>query len=306
MWTRISNRLWAQAHRRAFALLTAAAFTLCLALSPHASAAGGATIASAPAVTYGKQLFGNTASDDGGKTLSECVDGESWWMLPVLAGDRVKIDWEGGVDYLQAWQVGTTDFNIHTAPFPQMFHIGSNDKEESIIEAPVAGSMPLRLYSFDEEGFCVFEGGGDDYKPGLYDFIATVQHALAAALTPVTAVYVNSVVTGGASFVDGTPVPDGTVFHLVAKWHNGRELARAAFSAASTGGVLSFQLSLPPETVGKTVRLAISRAEDISYQAAKSVPVNVKVVGAPPRHHHHRRHRHRHHHHHHHHRHHHH
>ncbi|HEY8502448.1 MAG TPA: hypothetical protein VIL21_07155 [Solirubrobacterales bacterium] len=275
----------------------ALAALLCLPFG-KASAAGGATIAAAPSVTYGKQLFGNTAVDDGGKTLSDCVDGESWWALPVLAGDHVKIDYEGGLDYMQAWDVGTTDFNIHTAPFPQMFHIGSNDKEESVIEAPVGGTMPLRFYSFDEEGFCIFSGSGDDYKPGPYDFIASVQHALSTAITPVTLILRKSIITGAASLADGSLVPDGLTFNLVVKWHSGGELLRASYPATTAGGALAFQLALPPETAGKTVRLAISRPEDTSYQASKSVPLNVKVKAAP-RHRHHR-HRHKHHHRHHH------
>jgi hypothetical protein len=279
----------------------------CLALpAARAFAAGGATIATAPSVSYGQQLFGNTATDDGGETLSDCVDGESWWTLPVLAGDQVKIDYEGGLDYMQVWGVGTTDFNIHTAPSPQQFHIGSNDKEESIVKAAIAGSMPMRFYSFDEEGFCIFSGSGDDYVPGPYDFTAVVQHALAAALTPVVGIYTNSIVTGAASLVDGSSLPDGVIFNLVAKWHGSEGPHSVAYSASTTAGSLNFALALPSETVGKTVRIVITRGEDTSYQAVKSVPLKVAVAGVPSvRHHRHRRHHHhhhrRHHHHHHHH-----
>lgn len=280
--------------------LTVAAMWLLL-LPNHASASGAATIASAPTVAYGQQLFGNTASDDGGKTLSECVDGESWWTLPVLAGDKVKVDYEGGLDYMQVWDVGTTDFNIHTAPSPQQFHIGSNDKEESIVEAPVAGSMPLRFYSVNEEGFCIFDVSGDDYAPGPYDFVASVQHAIATSLTPTSWIYPNSVIWGVASLIDGSPLPDGVVFNVVAKWHSDGDLVRGAWSASTLGGTLLFQLALPPETVGKVVRLAISRPEDSAYQSGKSLPINVRVAGKHKprrRHHRHRRHRHHHRHHH--------
>jgi hypothetical protein len=118
-----------------------------LVLPSSALGSGGASIASAPTVVYGVQLFGSTATDDEGKTLSNCVDGESWWSMPVLAGDQVKIDYEGGLDEMQAWGVGTTDFNIHDAPEPQQFRIGSNGKAEAIIKASVAGTMPLRFFS---------------------------------------------------------------------------------------------------------------------------------------------------------------
>lgn len=247
-----------------------------LALPASALGSGGASIASAPTVVYGEQLFGNTAIDDGGKTLSNCVDGESWWSMPVLAGDQIKVDYEGGLDEMQAWGVGTTDFNIHDAPDPQQFRIGSKGKAEAIVKASVAGIMPLRFFSV-EGGLCEIFGGPDEYAPGPYDFTATVQHALAAALTPIASIYTNSTLAGTASLADGTALPDGVIFSLVAKWPT----ASAAYSAATVGGTLAFPLALPPETAGKTIRIVITRAEDTSYQAVKSVPLKVKVANPP-------------------------
>jgi hypothetical protein len=280
-------------------------------LPAHALAAGGPTIAKAPTVTFGQQLFGNAATDDEGKTLSECVDGESWWTLPVHAGDKVKIDWEGGVDIAQPWSIGTTDFNIQHSQTLGQFKTGTNFKQESFVTSSVSGNIPLRFYSVTEEGFCVLETSGDVVKPGPYDFIATVQHALATALSPIppTGIYPNSTLTGAASLVDGSPLPDGTIFTLVAKWNSSitKKPTSLAFSAPTVADGLTFPLALPAETEGKTVRLAISRGEDSTYQTVQSVPIKVPVARLPVvkpqkkkhhrrRHHHHRRHhRHRHH-----------
>lgn len=269
-------------------------------LPTQALAAGGATIAEAPTVTYGKQLFGDTLADSKGETLSDCVDGESWWSLPVHVGDEVKVDWEGGADVIQAWGVGTNDFSIHDAPSPQQFSTGSNAKQESFIKAPTTGAMPLRFYSENEEGFCILFHSSK-VAPGPYDFVATVQHALATALTPLppTGIYPNSVLTGSASLVDGSPLPDGLVFNLVAKWNSSvtRKPTSLAYSAATVAGGLSFALALPKETQGKSVRIVITRPADANYLAIKSVPLRVPVAFLPASHrkkHHHRHHKHKH------------
>lgn len=262
----------------------------------QAFASGGDTIATAPSVTYGKQLFGNTATDGHGITPTSCATAASWWSLPTSAGDQITIDFEGDLDYLAAWPVGTTDFNIHSSSALKESEVGENDRQEAIFTTPVGGVVPLEFYIAEGGLGC----GNNNHEPGPYDFTASVRHALVAGLTPVTSIYTKSIVTGTAYLADGTPAPDGLIFHLVAKWHNSGKLIRATYSAATASGALSFQLALPPKIVGKTTRVAISRAEDASYQAAKSVPLNVKVAGRKVpahRHRHHHHHRHRHHHH---------
>jgi hypothetical protein len=236
---------------------------------------------------FGKQEFGNTAIDGKGVTPSSCATTVSWWTAAALAGDQITIDFEGGLDYLAVWPVGTTDFNIHSSETVKEYEIGQNDKQEAVFTTPVAGLMPLEFFTAEGGLGC----GNSRNEPGPYDFIATVRHALAAALMPIAGIHTNSTVTGTASLVDGTPITDGIVFHLVAKWHSGS----AAYRAATAGGMLSFALALPSETAGKTVRIVITRAEDSNYQAVKSVPLKVKVASPPThprhRHHHHRRHK---------------
>jgi hypothetical protein len=265
-------------------------FALLLLTSPAgAQAAGGKSIASAPVAAYGQQELGNTADD---QFLKEsCNFGSdawrSYWSLNVLAGDLLKIDWQGmpGTE-LRLMPIGTTDFTLFQTEPAVSESLSSNNQSEAQYTAPQSGIMPLYFRVCDPD------------TPGPYSFVATDQHALATALVPMTYAYPNSVVDGSAHLADGSPAPDGLAFNLVAKWHLGDQLLRATSTATTAGGGLAFQLALPEETFGKVVRLAISRAADPSYQATRSTPVNVKIVGSPkPRRRHHRRHHHRRHHH---------
>jgi hypothetical protein len=253
-------------------------------LAPAAALAGGGTsIGAAPLVTYGMQEFGNTAEGQHLEDSCGFLVGawRSYWQLPVLAGDRITINWEGthGTRLILT-PVGTTDFTYLTTDPAYYQDLSSNGKAEAQYSAPLSGSMPLtfRVCEYYEE------------EPGPYDFVAVDQHALSAALTPTSNIYRHSALGGTASLMDGTPAPDGLVFHLVAKWHSGGQLLRWATAATSAGGGLGFQLALPAETNGKTVRLSVSRGEDASYLAATSSPLLVHVAG---RHRHHRHHHHR-------------
>jgi hypothetical protein len=266
------------------AILIWAAF----ALAPSfAVADGGTSIASAPIVPYGQQQFGNTAT---GAREDGCDSKYySFWGLPVLAGDEAVDDWETVAPYTQLllMPVGTTDFTFHQTNWVTYQNLSSNNKNQLRYRAPVTGIMPL-VFSYCEYG--------SENPAGPYTFIASVRHVVFATLTPIANIYKSSTITGSTTLADGTPAPDGMVFNLVAKWHSGREVLRATTSATTAGGGLTFQLNLPPETVGKVVRLSITRGEDGAYQATRSTPVNVKVARKAShrhRHHRHKKHHHR-------------
>jgi hypothetical protein len=243
-----------------------------------AVADGGNSIASAPIVTYGQPQLGNTAT--GQHLESSCFyefeDGwRSYWKVNVLAGDELTIDWESVAEdtEIELEPVGTTDFTLFQTSDAADQDLASNGKAQLKYRAPVSGLMPLYFLN------C----GHSTSDAGPYSFTATAQHALLTALAPISNVYKNSTIAGSASLADGTPAPDGLIFHLVAKWHSGGDLLRVATSAATAGGGLVFQLALPGETVGKTVRLSVSRSEDPAYQPTRSTPVNVRVARSTPR-----------------------
>lgn len=147
----------------------AAMIAMCVAATP-AAATGGRDIGSAPSVTYGEQQFGNTLTDS---QVADCdyTECRSWWLLPVAAGDRVAIDFEGGECLLaQVWPVGTTDYTVEDTDDDAYKYVGQNSKAELVLKATRTGSMPLGFYDNCSRG------------AGPYDFIANVQHGLSLSI----------------------------------------------------------------------------------------------------------------------------
>jgi hypothetical protein len=235
----------------------------CLPLN-SAWATGGANIASAPTVVFGQHEFGNT--DHG--SFGGCPDPAEYWLLSLGAGDQATIDWETTseeyAEELNVYPAGTTDFSINNADTLAEFGLGSNDHAESVFHVGATGVYPIVFY-----GRC--DGAG-----GPYDFTATVQHALLVTLKHYAHIKTTTVVTAVANLASGGPPPDGLAFTLTVSW--GRE--SAAYTAASSGGNLSFPLALPETAKGKTATLEITRAADSQFQEAKSEKLEVKVGSA--------------------------
>lgn len=139
---------------------------------PAVALAGGATIASAPTVVYGQDEFGNTATDSA-STCPQLHEQDSWWLLPVTAGDRVTIDFEGpGAHKEQLWPIGTNDFNFSdSTPFQSIGTSGG--KQEVVTRVPQTGVMPLEFLSLGDCGSTV---------AGPYDFTAYVAHQVVLSL----------------------------------------------------------------------------------------------------------------------------
>ena len=160
---------------RVLALICAGAALLAAASS--AQAAGGASIATAPAVAYGQQQFATGVQ--GGQFCGTYV---SWWAMPVTAGDRLTVDYQlqvaGGEDYFTGvfvYQAGTTDFNATTSHIVQE---GGPDAFDGLtgelkLTAAQSGSMPLEFYSTQ----------GCGAVPGTGVFTVNVQHSLTASLS---------------------------------------------------------------------------------------------------------------------------
>lgn len=137
----------------------------CAVVVPVAHAAGGASIASAPVVTYGQQEFGNTTTD-GGFAFIAGDGGSSWWNLPVVTGDRITIDLTGQTEgdgfTASAYAVGTNDYNFdQRRPFAASMQ---NNTFKFGFTAPGSGMMPLNVYTPD--------------SVGPYSFTASVQHSV--------------------------------------------------------------------------------------------------------------------------------
>ena len=117
-----------------------------------ARADGGTSIASAPAIVFGQQEFGNTAdgiasnyTGDVGEGLYYCTSGlDSFWSLQVTAGDRLTINWEGQADTaLTLLPVGTNDYTLGGARTQAAQQLESAGMSQLVFAAPRTGLMPL-------------------------------------------------------------------------------------------------------------------------------------------------------------------
>ena len=151
--------------------ITLCALVVALCWAPAALADGGNTIASAPYVAYGQQEFGNAVVN--GDPNIGCYDphgqGNSWWNLPVMAGDHVTVNLEGqtanddGFDG-KVYAPGTNDYSVADADVYQWASPGGSNYDQLTFQAPRDGVMPLDINSCDSSA--------------TYDFIAYDLHRL--------------------------------------------------------------------------------------------------------------------------------
>jgi hypothetical protein len=169
-----------------------------LAITMTAYGEGAQSIAGAPTVVDGQQEFG-TLSVRG----TNCVYA-SWWLLPVVVGDTVQIDWEvqdGGV-HLHLWAPGTNDFNYATRESLRS-EPNPNLKTEYTFQATQTGTMPMR--------FAVGERCSTATVPGPYSFTVNITHVLNVALPFVSALRSKGSLTVGVHTPEGGPVRDPAV-----------------------------------------------------------------------------------------------
>ena len=181
-----------------FRLAVASMATLLVAAS-SASADGGKSIASAPTAVYGQQEFGNTAN--GQADPSSCSDLNSWWLLPVAAGDDITVDVEhhSAITWLRVYPVGTTDFTWRGAR-PTVESLWPADQKEINFTAEQSGVMPLL---FNVNATCV-----QSRDPGPYDFTAIVNHGVRLSVPPTSRLSLGGAMTIGVHTPDGDAISD--------------------------------------------------------------------------------------------------
>ena len=247
---------------RVGAAILAMVAALALIVASGASAAGGATIASAPIVPFGVHEFGTTATGE-----YDCGPGE-YWNVTIQPSDQITIDWETAQEEyaykVAIYPVGTTDYSINNVYPLETYYLGNNNKAEAVFTSGTGGTFPI-----------VFIGSGcGNTHAGPYDFTITDQRAILVSLAPHQNVNTNTTLTGTANLVNGAPVPDGLTFNLEVSWGDGNAL----YSATSVGGVLSFPLALPESAIGDTASFVVTRPGDSQYQAVKSGVLESRVA----------------------------
>jgi hypothetical protein len=250
---------------RAAALCTISASLI--AFPPAAIADGGNSISSAPAITYGQQEFGNTATgetvvvDEGFATCHR-----SFWSLSVTAGDEIIVDWEAevGNTKFNVYPVGTNDFNFEStreSPFVA-FALGGNHKDEGKLTAPVGGSMPVMIAAL-----C-----GDPV--GSYAFTAYVRHAVRLSIHPRSTLPTNGTMSVSVRNPEGGAISDPSLQVTLQVLAHGHWMTVGRAPAANAVAMVHF--SIPRSLLRKRVSLRAMATGD-GYQTATSVGIHVKI-----------------------------
>lgn len=220
-----------------------------------AAAGGGGSIASAPLVNSGQQEFGNTA--DGMLPGNPCnePDPTDFWRIALIAGDRVTIDWEtssDGVNTLEVFPAGTSDFTINNVGSLNSFDIGGNNKAESRFTANRSGIYPL-----------LFESRCADGQSGPFDFTAYIRHLPVLSVGRQKTVKSGKAVVVGAHYSDGKPI-NGTDLsvQIYGKW--GKSVRRLG-AATPRSGKAAVKLRIPSGERGKAISIrAVAAAGDFT------------------------------------------
>lgn len=176
---------------------------LALVNASSALAEGANTLNAAPVVAFGQQEFGTltTITSGGGENRTYF----SWWLLPLIARDKLTIDWEGqqDEDKLYLYRPGTNEFNYSKEEQTVVARneLGGAKKTESTYEASETGSFPLAFIFFHDDG----------PTPGPYSFTAYVIHALSVGLPRVAALHRTGTLTVPVHNPEGGPIENPAV-----------------------------------------------------------------------------------------------
>jgi hypothetical protein len=239
------------------------ATTVVLTVAASAQAEGGAGIATAPTVAFGQQEFGTLATPN-----AQCVYA-SWWLLPVITGDTLQIDWEvhnEGI-HLHVWAPGTTEFNYETRESLKLVP-NSNLKTESTFQATQTGDMPMRFAIAEERCPSV-------NVPGPYSFTAYVTHELNVALPHVRSLPHRGTLSIGAHNPEGAPISDQNV--RVELQIKGSGAWRTIGTAGVGNGVALVHFAIPGYERHRTVTLR-ALAHGPEYTPASSLLSKVRTL----------------------------
>jgi len=244
-------------------LVTALAVVLASALP--VSAAGGTSIAGAPAVTPGVQQFGNTAAG----SVIGCRHSQ-FWTLNVVAGDEVTIDWESASvwPFLEILPVGTTDFSLGDTRYFANFSLNSNGKARSIFTAPTTGAMPVMFQTYQS---CA------DSAHGPYDFTFYIKHATVASFQRPAALGHTGTLQVSVHNPDGAAITSGV--EALVQVRLGSEAWASVGSAIVTADPTPVAYTLPTSYAGRTAQVRVV-ASGVGYLSAASATASVPVSGS--------------------------
>jgi hypothetical protein len=252
------------------------AFLSCFAMAAgglvsSAWATAGATIGSAPTVSFGQQEFGSDF-DSGQSSCGFCT---TWWLLNVTAGDQLKIDFHASganAEYVSVYRVGTNDYNVNGAD-PVAQSLGSaSGFGEVLLTAPRTGTMPMSFWFDPDEN--------PSATAGPYDFTAYVQHAVVLGLPDPLSLSFSGSLPVAVHNPDGGAISDPGLSVQLQIQPNGQPWETIGSAAASAGSAV-VPYTVPASLAGQKVKVR-AVASGAAYLSDTSATGTV-VLPTPPK-----------------------
>jgi hypothetical protein len=237
--------------------------------SNSALAEGGESIATAPVVQYGQQEFGSLVHGPE-ESFGHCIPVYgAWWVLPVVAGDALTIDWEGQYreDFIDLFAIGTTDFNLTPGAVVVSLQLGANSKGEANYRVPRTGNLPVEFVGYNDF-MC-------DIVPGPYAFTAYVKHTVRLALARRATLPRVGTLPVAVHNPDGGPVNDPGLQVSVQLRSRGGWVTVG--SAPVVNSVAAVPLAVPARFRRQYVSVR-AIAQGSAYRVATSAVIRVRVV----------------------------
>ncbi|MBA3864979.1 MAG: hypothetical protein H0X42_01315 [Solirubrobacterales bacterium] len=184
-----------------------------------------------------------------------------WRLPPVGSHDQIVVNWHGlpftrqsGFPVCMMLAQGVNDFNWGT-----VFHGGSCSSPSGYeLSGSGTAATPITIQNTDASGNTYLEfwayanrtptSGEQETFP--YDFsVEAPRHYLNLTISPFSEVAANGIVHASVTGATGLPAPDGLVYGLTVRWHEG---GIATYTAASVGGQIVFRLALPESALKKS------------------------------------------------------
>lgn len=247
-----------------YVVATIGAATLATVLAVPAAADGGQVPSQAVPVSLGVAYFGDNS--DYSCNIDTCrID---FWKLPaLLAQDVVTVAWKqtGRNGPFMCLQGGVDDYSWNDNLCNLSSGVYSNTAGQRSTLTASKATDPAFLTFRDKDCF----GPCGYYGP--YQFtVESIQHALGLSLSKPN----GKTVKGTAYLSNGQPAPDGLVVPLLVRV-GGKTVAAA--TATTSGGRLTYQLSVPKAWRGKTATIRLARPGDAGYLDASTAPVKLRL-----------------------------
>jgi hypothetical protein len=256
---------------------------------------GGRKPSEATPIVVGQHYTGQLNNHRSDANYNESREVAIWRLPPVTTRDVITVDWHAAPFTRPSYSGFPVCLalaqNVDDYSWGSIFGKTTEDRcSETSAPYSLSGSGSAKTTITVQEtnpssSYLEFFSSANETEPTSletypYDFtLGPILHYLSAAIPPVKRVGASGILHATALLATGLPAPDGLPFSLSVTWPGG---GVASYTAASSGGTVSFQLALPETAWGKQATFVAGHPADGTYQAVTTAKLQALVAKPKP------------------------